>query len=316
VSYIDSQYKDQSRDGDVEFDFVSRDNIQKTGRFDLNNHARQQGIAWGLDYIYAHVEYPDLDPWDYQQAAANLGYWFSEVFRLFVSGGIESSYEDIFDPSMDDNFWEAGFQYKPNQHLDVELAVGERSFGNSVRGNVSLEFRRGRTMLSYSESPSSRGQLGSDYRPLVSSDTLNGYLDRPGDTDIFVLRSGEWQTYIELAKTDISLRVFAEAHDQRISPTGEALSDEEFYGAAFRLAWRLGAKSTLGFDLDRVFRKIDDEPISQESDFSRVGIDFTYRLSKRLRLIAAAMHSKENSLGLSALNYNENQLRLTLRTEF
>jgi hypothetical protein len=151
---------------------------------------------------------------------------------------------------------------------------------------------------------------------LVSSDTLNGYLDRPGDTDIFVLRSGEWQTNIELANTDISLRVFAEAHDQRISPTGEPLSDEEFYGAAFRLAWRLGAKSTLGFDLDRVFRKIDDEPISQESDFSRVGIDFTYRLSKRLRLIAAAMHSKENSLGLSALNYNENQLRLTLRTEF
>ena len=73
---------------------------------------------------------------------------------------------------MDEDFWEAGFQYKPNQRMDLELAAGERSYGTSFRGNFSYTLRRGSISMTYDEGPTTRGELAFDRRPIIDADNL------------------------------------------------------------------------------------------------------------------------------------------------
>ncbi len=315
VSYVASEFDDAS----VVFSDFNRDNTVRTGIFSMNNYGDQSGLTWGFDYTYFRVEYDQADPWDYQQAKVDLGFWLNGTTRLFAAGGLESSYENFFDPSLEDELWEFGFQYAPNSRLNFEVAAGERSFGSSIRGNVSYRLRRGTTTLSYSEAPTSRADIAGERRPVVSADNLDAILDRPGSADRFVQRRGEWQTDIELAKSEFSLRIFFEARDQRTTDTGQALGDERLFGLAGRWTWRLGAKSTLGVAGDFARRK---ENLSvgvgdAESDLSRASIDYTYSLSPRLSLIAMIQRSEEDDvLGGSMRNYVENQYHLTLRASY
>lgn len=308
VAYIETRY-DSERPS---FDLLSTNNKELSGSLNLNNFSRQQGFAWGLGYDHQRVEYESVEPWEYQRASANLGYWVSSSARFFVSGGAETSVEDIFESNLDEEFWETGFQYRPSQRLDLELAVGQRSYGDSYRLQASYQLRRGQTSLSYSEQPATRSQMESQRRPIIFTDSLDNILDRPGGTDRFLQKRGEWSIGIGLAKSNISFRVFSEERLQRTTATGEPLNNERYTGVAFRWSWQLSANSTLGFSADVANRAAFDT----ESDLQRAAIDLAYRLSQRLSLVLLAQNSVEEGVGSSIRDYTENQVRLMLRTEF
>lgn len=313
VEYVDTRY-DQAPTSIAD---SVQDNTIKRGMLDVNNYSRQQGFALGFEYAYNRVEYELATPWDYQQASVSIGYWVNGTTRIFVSGGLESSYENILDPSLKDELWEAGFQYAPNARLNLVIAAGERSFGSSIRADLSYRQRRGETTLSYSETPVSRADLARDNRrPLSETDSLNAFLDRPGESDRFVRKVGQFQTMIGLPKTDLTLRVFLERRDQRTSDLGTPLGDERLGGAALRWSWRFGSRSTLGFDTDIARREEFIDTVEFESVLTRFSADFSFQLSRRMRLILLAQRTEEDSDDGSARNYTENQYRLTLRTEF
>lgn len=286
-----------------------RDNEIRRGLFSLNNHQLQQGLAWGLMYQYRRVEYDQSTPWDHQMASADLGYWINGVVRIFASGGMESSYQNFLDPSLDEEFWESGFQYTPNQRLDMEVAVGERSFGTSYRARMSYRLRRGQTTLTYTEQPSTQGETTAGRRPLALLDNLDNFLDRPGATDRFVRKRGQWQTSIDLAKSSLSLRIFSEERTQRTTNDGDPLRSERHHGAALRWEWRLGTKSTLSFDTD--FAQRDTADI--EADFMRLSADYSYQLSEHLNIVFLVQHADETGSGPGGRDYTETQYRLTLR---
>lgn len=312
AAYVDSQY-DRVAGSSLDF---NENNVQKRGYFSLDNFKDQQGLAMGFDYLSHRFEYEDAVPWDYQRAAVSLGFWVNGEIRIFGRGGVETDYENFLESNLDDDFWEAGFQYKPNNRLDLEIAAGQRSFGRSKRVNFVYTLKRGSTAFSYSEEPTARGELGYDYRPISAIDNLDGFLDRPGGSDRFIQKRAEWSTDIELAKSRMDLRVFSEKRKQRTSDTGASLDDEEFAGAAFRWAWDLGSKSTLRFLLDYVDSEYSDSLGPTESELTSLGADYEYRLTKRYSVIIYAHHAKERGDVGSSRDYDENQIRLTLRSKF
>lgn len=307
VAYTDTQY-DELDDTRAAF---TQDNNERLARFDLNNHSRQEGIAWGINYLYQRTEYDEAIPWDYQRASANLGYWVNGTTRIFASGGLETAFDNYFESDLDDEFWEVGFQYRPNQRLDMEIAIGERGYGESYRARISYELRRGQSTLTYTEDPATRGGLQSGRRPILDTDNLDDFLNQPGQSDRFIRKRGQWTTQFELARSDLSFRLFAEERSDRTTATGDALENEELSGAAFRWAWRFGAKSNLGFVADYTNREsglTDDRLI-------RVSVDYSYRLTERLRIVATVQRSDDDGANAGS-GYVENQYGLKLRAVF
>lgn len=302
VAYVDVTYDDE---------FI-QDNVLKLGRFELDNIRRQQGISWGLSYEFTRSEYEISLPWEYQVAEASLGYWLTGTTRIFVSGGVETDIENLEESNLDQDFWEAGFQYA-SRRMNLEMAAGERFYGTSYRVEFDYQLRRGTTTLEYTETPTSGSELPLGSRPITDdTDDLDGILDRPGRGDRFLRKRFDWTTSINLSRSTFTLRLFGEARDERRSGLGVQLPDENFAGIAVRWSWDVGSNSTVGLggDLARREEEIVDD------DLRRYYIDLTYRFNQRVSFRTEFIHSSQEGRTIDEFDYDENQLRLLLRTEF
>jgi hypothetical protein len=284
----------------------------KSGRFDLNNVERQQGVTWGLNYDYTRTEYDVSTPWEFQRASASLGYWITDAVRFFTTGGAESDFENIFEPNLDGDFWEAGLQFAPNERMNLEFAAGDRFYGSSFRLTFDYQLRRGSTSLRYSEGPTTGAQTLLGRNPIVGYDNLDSIEDLPGRSDRFVQRRGEWTTNIELNRSALNLRIFDERREDRIAADGTALPEEKLRGIALRWSWDIGVNTTLGIGGDRAEREND----ARNDNLTRAALDLTYRFSERLSVIAGLTHSRQRGNESSEYDYDENLLRLLLRTSF
>lgn len=302
VGYVDTHYDDE----------LLQANNARNGLFSLNNHALQQGVAWGLNYDYVRTEYELSRPWEFNRVGADLGYWVNGTMRIFGAGGAETAIDNIEDLSanLDERFWEAGFQYKPSDRLDFEAAAGERSYGSSFRLSFNYDLKRGHTTLTYNEGPATRAQLPTGRRPIEDDDNLDNILDRPGRSDRFLRRRAEWTTQIELSKSDMSLRVFGERREQRTTSEGDPLEDEEYYGAAYRWDWKFGANTTLGLGVDYSRRNTAANENKNKRFYLNSGYSFTERTSVRAEIIRSDQKGEQSNTA-----YVENQLRLYLRVE-
>lgn len=307
VSYTDIAYDDIEGVDPT----LSEDSNERRARLDINNQASQQMMTWGLNYDYRRMEYETATPWEFQRAFGELGVWLSSSVRVFGVGGVETPFDQYFSADMDDSFWEAGFQYRPNSRLDMEFAAGERSYGDSYRGRFSYQLRRGTSELTYDEGPSSRGETVIGRRPIVDTDQLDNILDRIGNSDRFIQRRGEWVNTLDLSRSDLSLRLFVELREDRTEADGTPLEDEQYAGVAFRWSWDMGRRTTLGLEADYAEREIGDE----NDELTRFELQLTYQLSSRLSLRAFAMRSEENDDNQPLASYVENQFRLILSTE-
>jgi len=287
-------------------------NKELYGLLQLNNIENQQGLAWGLDYQYRRMEYDDSTPWEFQRASVDLGVWVNSGTRIFAVGGAETSFDDLYTPNMDEDFWEAGFQYKPSQRMNLELAAGERSYGTSFRGDFSYTLKRGYISLTYDEGPTTRADAVFDQRPITSSDNLDNILDQPGQSDRFIRRRAEFQLNIELSKSDLTLRVFAEEREQRTTADGDPLEDEGYSGVALRWNWSLGTNTTLGLGTDISER----DQSGRKDEMLRAYADLAYDFSNRLSVRLEGVHSSQDGVESDDYDYDENQVRLILRTEF
>lgn len=283
-----------------------------SGHFRLDNIESQQGLAWALDYRIRRMEYELSLPFEFQRASLNLGFWLGGTTRIFVEGGAETSFDNFIDSNMDADFWEAGFQFKPNQRLDLEIAAGDRSYGTSFRGRFAYTLRRGNISVSYDESPSTRSDSVFSRRPIVGTDNLDGLLDSPGSSDRFIRRRGELNTSIELSRSELTVRIFSEKRDLRTTADGTPLPDEDYSGAAIRWSWDMGTKTVLGLGADVSERNQE----FRKDNLLRVGADVAFQFSPRLSLHAEAIHANQEGKESSVFDYDENQVRLYLRSEF
>ncbi len=284
----------------------------REGYFRLGNIERQQGLAWQLDYTYRRTEYEISTPWEFQRAALNLGTWVNARTRLFVVGGAETAFDNLYEANMDADFWEVGFQYAPNQRLNLEMAAGDRSYGNSFRGELTYELKRGRLSASYDEVPTNRSDLLMGRRPLEPFGDLDGALDRPGASDRFVRKHGQFSVNVDLARSDLTLRVFSDVREERTTADGIVLDDEKLVGFGAKWSWQFGRKTTLGLSgdvSDRDYSGFDDE-------FRRARIDVEYQLSARLSLSVEFARFEQDGDQTAARDYTENQYRFFLNASY
>lgn len=301
LAYIDVNFDDE----------LFQNNTIKRGRFDLGNIDRQQGFAWSASYDHVLSDYEDSLPWEFQRAELNIGYWVTGDARIFVGGGAETDINRLLVANLDEDFWEAGLQYRPSERFNLEFAAGERSYGSSFRLNFEYTLRRGFTALNYSETPTTGAQLPLGNRPINDTDNLDGILDEPGRSDRFIRKRLEWSTDIELSKSTLTVRIFGERREQRSTDAGMPLGDEEFAGVAVRWGWNMGVNTTLGLGAD-VSRRDDSV---REDDLRRFQLDLAYRFSQRLSLRGEIIHSSQVGSESAEFDYDEIQYRLLLRTE-
>ncbi len=301
AGYLDLQY-----DGDQ-----YQASTQKHGSLNINNFKQQEGLAWGLDYNYRRMEYEIAAPFEFQRASLNLGFWVSGSLRLFAVGGAETSFNNIFESNLDEDFWEAGFQFKPNQRFGLEVAAGDRSYGTSLRADMTYTLRRGSLSFNYSEAPSTRAESAFGSRPLIDTDMLDNILDRPGESDRFVSKRGEFRASVDLAKSTLTWRIFSEKRESRTTDVGVPITDEEFSGTAVRWDWRFGPKTTLNTGAD-IARRDDGVNVDDVTRFN-LGVD--YRMSAKTSLRIEGHRSKQDRQAVGLGSYTENQGRLLLLVE-
>jgi hypothetical protein len=90
------------------------------------------------------------------------------------------------------------------------------------------------------------------------------------------------------------------------------LEDESYSGAALRWNWNLGTKTTLGLGTDISER----DQTGRKDELLRAYADLAYNFSERLSVRLEGVHSSQDGVESDDYDYDENQIRLMLRTEF
>ncbi len=92
--------------------------------------------------------------------------------QLFVAGGTERNEFQTAEASdpIDGDFWEAGFRWRPNRTVALEAATGERFFGDTSRGSLTINGSALSLELGYSESVVTAPQLQFERQSVLLTD--------------------------------------------------------------------------------------------------------------------------------------------------
>jgi uncharacterized protein (PEP-CTERM system associated) len=129
-------------------EFYARDFESDTFQLSFDNYRKEQGLTWAARVIEQQTDYGLFNPWEFRQASLELGAWVGTGLRLFVMGGKESAWDNPFDSSLADDFWEAGISKQAGERFSAELATGNRTYGTSSRASLSMALQNGRMTLS------------------------------------------------------------------------------------------------------------------------------------------------------------------------
>ncbi|MDH3282421.1 MAG: TIGR03016 family PEP-CTERM system-associated outer membrane protein, partial [Gammaproteobacteria bacterium] len=280
----------------IQFDQpLTQENTNQSGNFGLENYRAGQGLTWALRYDWNRSEYDISVPWENRRATAELGFWVNAKTRMFGAGGKESSWDNPFDPALDDPFWEAGFAYSPSDNLSAEFAAGERSFGSSWRGRLDFTFRRGSTLLSYDESPTTTGFDRSGGRwNLVDADIVDDFLNRPGSAERYISKRLNWDLNLEFRRTKFIISVFDENRSDRISADGTLIDDQSQTGVTVNFSWQAGVRTEFAAFGSRVDQ---DTGAGNSSEFAIAGLNISYRLGTRSNLSLGYSYSEQQPSG-------------------
>ena len=291
-------------------DDLTQDNKNQTALLMIENYRAGRGFTWRLKYDWRRTEYDVSPPWEYQRASAELGYWVGSGTRIFGAGGKETAWDDPFDPSMEDSFWEAGFAHTAGENLSAEFAAGERSFGSSWRGNLDYQFRRGSTSLSYVESPTTTGYgRGAGTRTVLDPTDFDDYLDRPGSDERYLMERLQWNLTLQFRRLGFDLSAFDEDRTGRVTTDGEMLEDQSETGVRATIDWKLGVRTEIavtGSMLDR------ETSLDAKTKFLSAGLNVTYKLGARTDLTLGYSYAEEEPRGQipTGRDYVENVISL------
>lgn len=313
----------------------TRDSEGESAEFSIDNYQRNAGLTWALRYNWQTNEFADragaqeLPPWEYQRAWAELGFWVSGNLRFFASGGKESPWAEPFNPDLEDDFWEVGFAVSSGERLNAEFAAGERTFGESYRGNLTFNFRRGSTTLSYSQRPTIEnrnpyqlfgplgagiGSLSTDFGALTDRDGLGNLLSRPGSAQRFVLNEFVWTIAFNLSRTNLEIGVFDAERTEQTNAFGIPLPDGTQRGVLGSMDYTLGAKTTLRARASWSERSIVE---GASGDLISAGAEIDYRLGARTRLMLQYRYIAEDSDPVGAFrDYTANTISLFVTRTF
>ena len=171
---VDARYRQDKFEYD---DPILQDLESFGGEFSLSGGAENR-FNWALNYQYDRYEYELSPELEAAEGSHRIGYSPAQALELFVSGGLESDYRNRRLADLDEEIWEAGVAWNDGPN-SLEIAVGDRSFGSTVRFDYVRSLPSASFNVSYEESPGTAedfrlGGIRTDETVPVSD------LDRPG----------------------------------------------------------------------------------------------------------------------------------------
>ncbi len=287
------------------------DSDDQSASFSIDNYRLGSGLTWALRYNWQRSEYEEeFPPFEYQIATAELGVWVSGNMRVFVTGGQESAWDQPLDPTLEYTLWEAGLAYESGERLSFEFAAGERTFGNSFRGNFQLTFRRGSMALSYQQSPTTDNRNPFLFGGLLAPDDVGNLLSVPGSARRFIQERLNWSLRVELQRTSVTLSLFDEDRSDLTTAEGVPLLDQSQRGASIAVRYRLGAKTTARIGGSFAEREFGGQG---PSDLLRGSVGVDYRLGAKTDLSLSYDYADEDGeTGGFARDYTANTVSLLL----
>jgi len=135
----------------------------------LTSGTRFNDFNWSLDYRYREAHNRDYADSTFERASATLGYALTRKFRVFGTVGDEWN-DYLSTTETDGSFYSAGFGWAPSRRTSVEVAAGERYFGNTWNVSARHRTRASNWNVSYVEDISDTTDF------LLTSGTLYDYL--------------------------------------------------------------------------------------------------------------------------------------------
>ncbi|HKZ72640.1 MAG TPA: TIGR03016 family PEP-CTERM system-associated outer membrane protein [Steroidobacteraceae bacterium] len=115
-------------------------------------------LTWQLTYEGQIAHYDLAADFQYEQAAAELGWRLNTSLRVFGRGGQESELtQDLTDGGLDTSWWDAGIELRSEQNRLI-FSYGDRFFGRSMSGSWERTARVLRLSVKYSEVPTTWAQ--------------------------------------------------------------------------------------------------------------------------------------------------------------
>ena len=267
----------------------------------IQNYDAGQGLSWALRFETRKTEYEISRTWENRRASVELGFWVNENLRLFGTNGQESPWDDPFDPSLEDTFWEAGFAHDAGKNLSAEFAGGERSFGRSWRGRLDYKFQRGSTSLSYNETPTTTGfNAGGGRRGVLDPDDLDEFLDIPGRAERYLSKGLQWNLNVDLRRSGLTLAFFDEDRSDRTESDGTPLESQAQRGIRGNLTWKTGARTEVGVSGSII--RVDSGVDGNRSEFYSVGLNLGYRIGARTQMSFDYSYYEQEPKGANAIS--------------
>lgn len=285
------------------------DSINENVLVSVDNLKRQDGLTYLLAYEWEESDYDNAAvlPWEYQKAGGELGFWTNNSLRMFAGGGKESAWDDPVDRSLQDGFWEAGFELLGSGRFRAEFAAGERSFGDSWRGDVELRFRRGELQFRYEQLPTTMGQDRYSAGLLDPNDP-NDLLANPNSAERFISNRGEVRLSLAFRRSNLDVVLFDEDRTGRFLADGTALPDQAQQGATLTFNLQSGARTEFVGE-GSLYKRSTEE--SGEVDYLYGRLAFNYDLLARLTFSLAYEYGKQASaIEATAFDYDSNMISL------
>jgi hypothetical protein len=283
-----------------------------TGVIAVDNYRKRSGMTWAARYNHERAEYETQLPFERRQASVEIGFWANDVTRLFVSGGKESPWDEPLETGLEDSFWEAGFA-RTSDRLSAEVGVGERTFGSSRRGQLTYNFGRGNTLVSYSETPTTNAGDRFARGGLLRPDEPLDYLFRAGSIERYVSKRAQWTLNFDLERMGFTAGLFDETRDERTQADGAPLDDEEQSGANVSVTWKARTKLDVVLSAAEANRVLAD---TGETDLKNASLAVVYRLGSRTQLDMRLERWEEVSREAAGIGYEANVLSATVARTF
>jgi hypothetical protein len=280
----------------------------------VDNYRKGTGVSWALRYADRSVDYGTaLTPFEYRQAYAEIGFWVNEAVRLFLVGGKESPWNEPLESGLTDSFWETGMVRELGERFRAEFAVGDRSFGSSARAELDYDFGRGKTTLTYNETPTTSANDRFDRGGLLALGEPNDYLFRAGSAERYISKRLQWRLNLDWERYEFAFALFDESRDDRTRVDGAPLAGEQQSGLDLAASWRFGARVDLYLRAMRANREFAD---GEDSDLAAGAVGAGYKLGRRMHLALEIERREQTSASAAALNYRDELVSVVMAYTF
>lgn len=273
------------------------DSLASTTMLSLNSGSAYQTVSWGLTYLKQDQDNELAGDSAFTNAVANLSYRLTTTFALTATAGYDRyEYEGLGEGSAGRN-WSTGFRWTPSQRTDISASFGRHFYGDTAALSANVRSRRTVWSINYGDTiTTSRSQF-----TLPATIDTAALLDRLFSATIPdpVQRELVVAAYMQDAGLPPSLA-------NNINFLSNRYMRQKLLQAssAFNLARSSAVLSLFGSERNALSDQQSDSPLlgtDQASLNDRVrqlgaAAAWTYRLSSRSSLVAAASYDQRESL--------------------